>query len=111
MRSRKEGAIDNHNRDFFSNVLNPASADPPAPVTHPSSSSPVKNDSVTSSSPAHSSGRKRTRSETKTTGVNEGSPEKLDKDTSKPARKVSRASAQADKENVQPDEESMVLDP
>ncbi|KAF2170110.1 hypothetical protein M409DRAFT_19716 [Zasmidium cellare ATCC 36951] len=111
VRSRKEGTIDNHNRDFFSNVLNPASADPLASVTHPSSSSPVKNDSVTSSSPAHSSGRKRTRSETKTTSVNEGSPEKVDKDTSKPARKVSRASAQAEKENVQPDEESMVLDP
>ncbi|KAK4504052.1 hypothetical protein PRZ48_004967 [Zasmidium cellare] len=110
VRGRKEGLIDNHNRDFFSNVLNPASADSPASAMPPPSSSPAKDAALTSSSPAHSSGRKRTRSETKTTGVNEGSP--VDEDTSKPARKVSKASAtQPDKENVQPDEESMVLHP
>lgn len=45
---------------------------------------------------------------TKTINDNEGSPEKADRDTTKPARKVSRES---DKENVRPDEESMMLDP
>lgn len=105
VRSRKEGTIDTHSRDFLSNILNPATTGSPAAVTHPSSSSPEKNGLLTSSSPAISSSRKRTRSMTKALTDSGGSPKKVDKDQSKPARKVSRGSTQSDKENVQPNEE------
>ena len=98
------------NRDFFSNVLNPASTDSSCGVTQ-SSSSPQKTTAIASSSPADGSAKKRTRSMSKAiANANDGSPEKVDEDATKPPRKVSRASTHADKKAMQPDEESMVLD-
>lgn len=57
--------------------------------------------SLTSSSPAESTSRKRTRAALRAMSINDGSPEKKSySDIGKPVRKTSRKSSGSDKENV-----------
>ena len=69
-----------------------------------------KTNSLLSSSPADGAPKKRTRSTLKSLNLNDGSPEKKDKEPPKPPRKASRGSnkSNSNKENVL--EERMVMD-
>lgn len=76
-------------RDFMSTILGPQDQQMTTPAE--------KSFAMSSSSPAETPGRKRTRATLKALSLNDGSPEKKEAIARKPARKVSRSSSNGSK--------------
>ncbi|KAI5359407.1 hypothetical protein Slin15195_G070340 [Septoria linicola] len=93
MRGRKEGQNDQTNRDFLSTILN----DDPDETPDAQGAEEIDPDSPEPTSMlSNDSGKKRTRASATSLSINEdGSPEKQDKGSSKPARKLRKRDAAA----------------